>query len=92
MADIFEKYQPDYIMNLAAESHVDRSIDNPSPFIHTNINGTFTILETARRYWSNLGDQKKENFRFHHISTDEVFGDLDDDAKAFTEDTSYKPN
>lgn len=73
---VFEKYQPDIVMHLAAESHVDRSIDGPDEFIQTNIVGTYTILEQARAYWTNLPVCKKDTFRFHHISTDEVYGDL----------------
>jgi dTDP-glucose 4,6-dehydratase len=73
---IFEKHQPDIIMHLAAESHVDRSIDGPGEFIQTNIVGTYTLLEQARTYWSQLNPVKKAEFRFHHISTDEVYGDL----------------
>ncbi len=86
---LFEKYHPDAVMNLAAESHVDRSIDGAAPFIKTNIVGTFTLLETARAYWS---DGAKTNFKFHHISTDEVFGDLEIGDPAFTEKTSYMPS
>ena len=71
---IFEKYQPDAVMHLAAESHVDRSIDGPAAFIETNVNGTFNMLEAARSYWQAHG--KPDTFRFHHISTDEVFGSL----------------
>jgi dTDP-glucose 4,6-dehydratase len=71
---IFEKHQPDAAMHLAAESHVDRSIDGPGDFIETNVNGTFNMLEAARNYWQVHG--KPETFRFHHISTDEVFGSL----------------
>ncbi len=74
---VFEKYQPDAVMHLAAESHVDRSIDGPAAFIETNIVGTYTLLEAARHYWSALNDEKKAAFRFHHISTDEVYGDLE---------------
>ena len=73
---IFSKHQPDIVMHLAAESHVDRSIDGPSDFIYTNIVGTFNLLEQARSYWKSLKSEKKDNFRFHHISTDEVYGDL----------------
>ncbi|WP_444994323.1 dTDP-glucose 4,6-dehydratase [Aliikangiella sp. IMCC44359] len=76
IAKVFEHYQPDCIMHLAAESHVDRSIDGPAEFIHTNIVGTYTLLEQARKYWLNLEPAKKLSFRFHHISTDEVYGDL----------------
>lgn len=93
-----ETYKPDAIMNLAAESHVDRSIDDPSPFIETNIKGTFILLEEARRYWKNLhlkSPDKAKDFRFHHISTDEVFGDLaEKDGKElfFSEKTPYAPS
>jgi dTDP-glucose 4,6-dehydratase len=87
---IFEKHQPDAVMHLAAESHVDRSIDGPADFIETNITGTFKMLEAARAYWQAHGEL--ETFRFHHISTDEVFGSLSDDPAAhFTEDTPYDP-
>lgn len=95
---IFDKYQPQVVMHLAAESHVDRSIDGPKDFIQTNIIGTFTLLEQARKYWSKLEGSKKRSFRFHHISTDEVYGDLphpDEQPKEltlFTENTSYKPS
>ncbi len=88
---LFEQYQPDAIMHLAAESHVDRSIDGPAEFIHTNILGTYTLLEAARRYWSTLEKTKKSAFRFHHISTDEVYGSLGEDGK-FSEETAYAPN
>jgi dTDP-glucose 4,6-dehydratase len=73
---IFNLYQPDIVMHLAAESHVDRSIDGPGEFIQTNIVGTYTLLEQARAYWNGLEDVKRSKFRFHHISTDEVYGDL----------------
>ncbi|MFP5303984.1 GDP-mannose 4,6-dehydratase, partial [Cobetia sp. SIMBA_158] len=73
---VFEKYQPDFIMHLAAESHVDRSIDGPGEFIQTNVVGTYELLEAARSYYTTLVDSKKADFRFHHISTDEVYGDL----------------
>ena len=87
---IFATHQPDAVMHLAAESHVDRSIDGPADFIETNINGTFNMLEAARTYWVARG--KPEGFRFHHISTDEVFGSLPaDPAVKFTEDTPYDP-
>lgn len=96
---VFEQHQPDAIMHLAAESHVDRSIDGPADFIHTNIVGTYTLLEAARQYWNSLNGAKKEAFRFHHVSTDEVYGDLphpSDNPKAhevqFTETTSYAPS
>lgn len=92
MAEVFEKYQPDAVMHLAAESHVDRSIDGPAAFMQTNIIGTFTLLEAARSYWSKLPDDKKSSFRFHHISTDEVYGDLEGTDDLFTEETSYEPS
>ena len=89
---IFREYQPDKIMHLAAESHVDRSIDAPSDFIHTNINGTFNLLEAARDYFDGLNQDQKNRFRFHHISTDEVYGDLGGTDDFFTEHTSYSPS
>ena len=89
---IFEKYEPDVVLHLAAESHVDRSIDGPQDFIQTNLVGTFTLLETARLYWSCLSGQKRTDFRFHHVSTDEVYGDLEGTDLLFTEDTSYAPS
>ncbi|MDA9019763.1 dTDP-glucose 4,6-dehydratase [Flavimaricola sp.] len=89
MDRILATHQPDAIMHLAAESHVDRSIDGPGDFIHTNITGTYTLLEAARAYWTGKG--KPEGFRFHHISTDEVFGTLGATGM-FTEDTPYAPN
>lgn len=89
---VFNQYQPDYVMHLAAESHVDRSIDGPAAFIETNIVGTYTLLEAARQYWSALNATKKEAFRFHHISTDEVFGDLEGTTDLFTETTPYAPS
>ena len=83
---IFEKHQPDAVMHLAAESHVDRSIDGPTDFIETNVSGTFNMLEAARNYWQSRG--KLESFRFHHISTDEVYGSLPSDQSIqFTEET-----
>lgn len=88
---LFNEFCPDVVMHLAAESHVDRSISGPADFIHTNITGTYVMLEAARQYWSNLGDDKKEHFRFHHISTDEVYGSLDDSG-LFTEETAYDPS
>ncbi|MCG2645522.1 MULTISPECIES: dTDP-glucose 4,6-dehydratase [Bradyrhizobium] len=88
---LFEKYQPDAVMNLAAESHVDRSIDGPGEFVQTNIVGTFTILQEALRHWRTLSAEKREAFRFLHISTDEVFGSLGDEG-LFTETTAYAPN
>jgi len=89
--DLFEEIQPDLIMHLAAESHVDRSIDGPATFIETNIVGTYTLLDVARAYWSNLAPHRKDNFRFHHVSTDEVFGSLGRDGH-FTEASPYSPN
>lgn len=92
MHEIFCKYQPDAVMHLAAESHVDRSIDGPAAFIETNIVGTYTLLEAARNYWNGLSDEKKSAFRFHHISTDEVYGDLEGTDDLFTETTPYAPS
>tara|TARA_R110002074_G_C12549322_1_gene666433 strand:- start:1797 stop:2873 length:1077 start_codon:yes stop_codon:yes gene_type:complete len=89
---VLTQYQPDLIMHLAAESHVDRSIDGPAEFIHTNIIGTYTLLEQARKYWQALDETKKEGFRFHHISTDEVYGDLEGTDDLFTETTPYAPS
>lgn len=89
---VFAQYQPDYVMHLAAESHVDRSIDGPAAFIETNIVGTYTILEAARQYWNGLDEQRKSAFRFHHISTDEVYGDLHGTDDFFTETTPYAPS
>jgi len=89
---LLRQYQPDAIMHLAAESHVDRSIDGPAAFIETNIVGTYALVESARRYWQSLAEDKKAQFRFHHISTDEVYGDLIDDDTLFTEETSYAPS
>lgn len=88
---LFEKYQPAAVMNLAAESHVDRSIDGPGEFIQTNIVGTFTLLQEALRYWRTLSPDRRAQFRFLHISTDEVFGSLGKDGY-FTETTPYSPN
>lgn len=89
---IFIEHRPDAVMHLAAESHVDRSIDGPAAFIETNIIGTYTLLEAARNYWNNLDEIKKTAFRFHHISTDEVYGDLDTSDDLFTEETAYAPS
>lgn len=89
---VFEKYQPDAVMHLAAESHVDRSIDGPSDFIETNIIGTFNLLETTRHYFHGLDKENKNKFRFHHISTDEVYGDLDGTDGLFSEQTPYSPS
>ena len=89
---IFNDYQPNWIMHLAAESHVDRSIDSPAEFVSTNVLGTFCMLEEARAYWSSLNRHDQSKFRFHHISTDEVFGDLGGDGTLFTETTPYSPS
>lgn len=97
---VFAAHQPDVVMHLAAESHVDRSIDGPAAFIQTNIVGTYTLLEAARHYWQELAGDKKQAFRFHHISTDEVYGDLPHPADSaatnplplFTETTAYAPS
>ncbi|MFT4926358.1 MAG: dTDP-glucose 4,6-dehydratase [Phenylobacterium sp.] len=91
VAAVFDDFKPDLVMHLAAESHVDRSIDGPADFIQTNIVGTFTLLEIARTYWLKLADSDKAQFRFHHISTDEVYGDLGETG-LFTEDTPYEPS
>jgi dTDP-glucose 4,6-dehydratase len=79
-------------MHLAAESHVDRSIDGPAAFVETNVVGTYTLLEAARQYWQGLGEARAEAFRFHHVSTDEVYGSLGPDDPAFSEVTPYAPN
>ena len=92
MQQIFDEYQPDVVMNLAAETHVDRSIDSPDSFLQTNIFGTYNLLEISRHYWQKLSDKRQEKFRFHHISTDEVFGDLNDTDALFTEKTPYAPS
>ncbi|TXD98090.1 dTDP-glucose 4,6-dehydratase [Psychrobacter frigidicola] len=96
---VFTEHQPDAVMHLAAESHVDRSIDGPAEFIQTNIVGTYTLLEAARTYWNGLDTERQQAFRFHHISTDEVYGDLphpndqeDADKHLFTETTAYQPS
>ena len=89
---VFNEHQPDIVMHLAAESHVDRSIDGPGEFIQTNIVGTYILLEETRDFWSNLDDYKKDNFRFPHISTDEVYGDLAGSNDLFAEDTPYAPS
>ena len=88
---IVEDYRPDLVMHLAAESHVDRSIDGPGTFIETNVNGTFVLLEAARRHWAGLQGEAKARFRFHHVSTDEVFGSLGAEG-LFHEDSPYQPN
>lgn len=89
---IFTTHKPDAVMHLAAESHVDRSIDGPAMFIETNIVGTYTLLEVARLYWNDLEYSEKQSFRFHHISTDEVYGDLEAGDELFSEKTSYQPS
>ena len=89
---VFEQHKPDAVMHLAAESHVDRSIDGPGDFIQTNVVGTFNLLEAARNYWGKLSADNKKNFRFHHISTDEVYGDLEGTDDLFTETTPYAPS
>jgi dTDP-glucose 4,6-dehydratase len=89
---VFLRYKPDCVMHLAAESHVDRSIDGPADFIETNIVGTYTLLEATRHYWMSLDAKKKADFRFHHISTDEVYGDLEGTTDLFTETTPYAPS
>ena len=88
---VFKQHQPDAVMHLAAESHVDRSIDGPAEFIQTNIVGTYNLLDVAKKYWDGLTGEKKAGFRFHHVSTDEVYGDLDATGY-FTEETSYEPS
>ena len=90
--DLLDKYRPCAVINFAAESHVDRSIDGPEDFIQTNMVGTFHLLEEVRRYWGGLSSQEKESFRFLHISTDEVYGSLDPTESPFHEETSYRPN
>ena len=92
MTKAFQDFQPNIVMHLAAESHVDRSIDGPMDFIQTNIIGTYNLLEVARNYWQNLTEDKKSRFKFHHISTDEVYGDLEGTDDLFTEATPYSPS
>jgi len=89
--DVLSRFRPQYVMHLAAESHVDRSIDGPAEFIQTNIVGTYNLLEQVRHYWCELNSNDKSTFRFHHISTDEVFGSLEEEG-LFTEDSQYKPS
>lgn len=91
LKETFDRYQPHAVMHLAAETHVDRSIDDPSIFIKSNIFGTFNLLEVSRSYWNNLIPDKKDKFVFHHVSTDEVYGDLDDSG-LFNEETRYDPS
>jgi dTDP-glucose 4,6-dehydratase len=90
--NIFNDFTPNAIMHLAAESHVDRSIDSPSQFIQTNINGTYNLLDISRKYWTSLSGSEKKDFRFLHVSTDEVYGDLGDTKCLFTESTAYNPS
>ena len=92
MDRVFDAHKPDAVMHLAAESHVDRSIDGPAAFIETNIIGTYVLLEAARKYWNGLEQHLKGAFRFHHISTDEVYGDLEGPEDLFTEETPYAPS
>jgi dTDP-glucose 4,6-dehydratase len=92
LARVFEEYQPTCVMHLAAESHVDRSIDGPADFINTNITGTFNLLEAVRKYFNVLNAAEQKQFRFHHISTDEVYGDLEGTDDLFTEQTPYSPS
>ena len=89
---VFREHRPDAVMHLAAESHVDRSIEGPAAFVETNVTGTHNMLEAARSYWSELEGAAKERFRFHHVSTDEVYGDLGPEDPAFTEETAYAPS
>ncbi|MFV0437374.1 MAG: dTDP-glucose 4,6-dehydratase [Desulfopila sp.] len=89
---VFREFEPTAVMHLAAESHVDRSIEGPAEFIHTNVVGTCTLLEVARVYWESLDTDRKNSFRFHHVSTDEVYGDLADTGALFTEQTPYNPS
>ncbi|CAI3939972.1 6-dehydratase (RfbB) (PDB:1G1A) [Commensalibacter communis] len=91
LTKVFEEFKPDAVMHLAAESHVDRSIDGPGVFVETNVVGTYTLLNVAYEYWKNLTEDQKKNFRFHHISTDEVFGHLEINDPPFTETTPYDP-
>ncbi len=92
VARVFREHKPDAVMHLAAESHVDRSIDGPAEFVRTNLVGTSVLLEVARGYWNELGGEAGEGFRFHHVSTDEVYGDLGTDGGLFTEETPYRPS
>ena len=92
VARVLAEHRPDAVMHLAAESHVDRSIDGPAAFIQTNIVGTYTLLEACRQYWLGLCEEARNRFRFHHISTDEVYGDLEGTTELFTEQTPYSPS
>ncbi len=90
--NLLNKYRPCAVVNFAAESHVDRSIDGPEDFIQTNVMGTFRLLEGVRRYWNELSEEDKTSFRFLHVSTDEVYGSLEPEDPAFHETTPYAPN
>jgi dTDP-glucose 4,6-dehydratase len=92
VVEVFRKHKPDAVMHLAAESHVDRSIEGPGAFVQTNVVGTFNLLDAARDYWGNLDESTQKSFRFHHISTDEVYGDLEGTDDLFTETTPYAPS
>jgi dTDP-glucose 4,6-dehydratase len=92
VASALQKHQPDVMMHLAAESHVDRSIDAPAEFVDTNVVGTLTLLEQAIKYYESMSDERRQRFRFHHVSTDEVFGDLEESDPAFSERTPYAPS
>lgn len=92
LTQAFAEFKPDVVMHLAAESHVDRSIDGPAEFITTNIVGTYNLLEVTRKHWLGLSEQQQQQFRFHHISTDEVYGDLEGTTDLFTETTAYAPS
>lgn len=92
LEDVFARHRPDLVIHLAAESHVDRSIDGPAVFVDTNVVGTYRLLEISLRYWRGLSGEKAARFRFHHVSTDEVFGSLGPDDPAFHETTPYQPN
>src|SRR5580765_1527018 len=91
VAKLLAEHRPDAVVNFAAESHVDRSIDGPAAFIHTNVVGTLGLLESVRDYWKTLEGAARDGFRFHHVSTDEVYGTLGDTG-LFTEETAYAPN
>ena len=92
VGNLLRRYEPHAIVHFAAESHVDRSIHGPDDFVRTNVNGTFSVLEETRAYWSELSDTDRSSFRFLHVSTDEVYGSLGSDDPAFTETTPYAPN
>jgi len=92
VSDLLEKYQPDALVNFAAESHVDRSIDGPEPFVQTNVVGTLRLLESFKRYYTDQSEDRKKSIRFLHVSTDEVYGSLSSDDPAFSETTPYAPN